>query len=247
MEHPVQVAVHDLTGHLGDEPEAEHQHEQQAQRHAQDHHTPEQDLHDGRCQCMGQESDHAVDAVLQRQAQGLVQQGNLRPHVGKQHLEDEQIQHRGHPQGHTHVGAVIQHVEAEIDQEDLQRDHHAVQYTRQDAGLEVALEGLAVGHPPVAGLVAQGAQHGVVHPGQHRPGQDAAHGGADQHDRQVVHQEADVHQADHRQKADAGEQVCKEHPAHIPAHQLEEAAHARFAGRVLFNARPVLEIFRRRK
>ena len=34
---------------------------------------------------------------------------------------------------------------------------------------------------------------------------------------------------------------------YIAAHQLKKAAYARFAGRVLFNARPVLEIFRRRK
>ena len=32
------------------------------------------------------------------------------------------------------------------------------------------------------------------------------------------------------QKAQTGEQVCKEHPAHIPAHQLEEAAYAGLAG-----------------
>ena len=40
-------------------------------RGIQDHHAPEQDLHDGRCQCMGQEGDHAVDAVFEGLAEGL--------------------------------------------------------------------------------------------------------------------------------------------------------------------------------
>ena len=111
----------------------------------------------------------------------------------------------------------------------------------------VLLEGLAVGGPPVAGLVAQGAQDGVVHPRQHRSGQNAAHGGAEDHDRQAVHQEADVHQTDDRQKAQTGEQVGEEHPAHIPAHQLEEAADAGLAGGVLFHARAGLEIVCRRE
>jgi len=162
-------------------------------------------------------------------------------------VEQHKVQHRGHPHGNAHVGAVVQHVEAEIDQEDLHRDDHAVQDAGQDAGLEVLPEGPAVGRPPVTGLVTQGAQHGVVHAGQRGACKDAARDGADDHYGQIVHQEADVHQADHRQKADAGEQVCKEHAAHIAAHQLKKAAYARFAGRVLFNARPVLEIFRRRK
>ena len=36
-------------------------------------------------------------------------------------------------------------------------------------------------------------------------------------------------------------------PFIVAVNQLKKAAYARFAGRVLFNARPVLEIFRRRK
>ena len=142
---------------------------------------------------------------------------------------------------------MVQHVEAEVDEENLNGDDGAVDDAGQDGGLEVPLEGLAVGRPPVTGFVAQSAEHGVVHAGQCGPGQDAAHHGAEHHDREVVHQKAHIHQTDHRQKADAGEQVCKEHAAHIAAHQLKKAAYARFAGRVLFNARPVLEIFRRRK
>ena len=71
VEHPVDIAVHDLAGHLGNEPEAEDQHQEKTQRHAQDHHTPEQHLHDGGSQCVGQKGDHAVDAVFQGQAQRL--------------------------------------------------------------------------------------------------------------------------------------------------------------------------------
>ena len=37
----------------------------------------------------------------------LIQQHHLRPHVGEQHLEDEQVQHRGHPQRHAHIGALL--------------------------------------------------------------------------------------------------------------------------------------------
>ena len=247
MEHAVDVAVDDLAGHLGDEPEAEHQHEQQAQRHAQDHHAPEQHLHDGGSQCVGQKGDHAVDAVFQRQAQRLVQQRDLRPHVGEQHLEDDQVQHRGHPQRHAHVDALAQHIEAEIHKKNLQRDHHAVEDARRDAGLEVALEGLAVGHPPVAGFVAQGAQHGVVHAGKGRPGQDAARHRADEHDRQAVCQKADVHQADHRGKAQAGEQVRQEHAVHIAADQLKKAAYAGLAGGVLLDALALFEVICGRK
>ena len=162
-------------------------------------------------------------------------------------MEEDEVEHRGHPHPHADVGAVVEHIEAEVDEKDLHRDHDAVEHPRQDAGLEVLPEGLAVGGPPVAGLVAQGAQDGVVHPRQHRPGQNAAHGGAEDHDRQAVHQEADVHQTDDRQKAQTGEQVGEEHPAHIPAHQLEEAADAGLAGGVLFHARAGLEIVCRRE
>ena len=196
---------------------------------------------------MGQEGDHAVDAVFEGLAEGLVQQDDLGPHIGEEHMEEDEVEHRGHPHPHADVGAAVEHIEAEVDEKDLHRDHDAVEHPRQDAGLEVLPEGLAVGGPPVAGLVAQGAQDGVVHPRQHRPGQNAAHGGAEDHDRQAVHQEADVHQTDDRQKAQTGEQVGKEHPAHIPAHQLEEAADAGLAGGVLFHARAGLEIVCRRE
>ena len=162
-------------------------------------------------------------------------------------MEDDEVEHRGHPHPHADVGAVVEQVEAEVHEEDLHRDHDAVEHTRQDAGFEVLLESLAVGGPPVTGLIAQSAQDGVVHARQHRPGQDAAHGGAEHHDGQAVHQKADVHQTDDGQKAQTGEQVCKEHPAHIPAHQLEEAAYAGLAGGVLFDARPGLEIVCRRE
>ena len=155
-------------------------------------------------------------------------------------MEQHKVQHRGHPHGNAHVGAVVQHVEAEIDQEDLHRDDHAVQDAGQDAGLEVLPEGPAVGRPPVTGLVTQGTQHGVVHAGQRGACKDAARNGADDHHGQVVHQEADVHQADHRQKADAGEQVCKEHAAHIAAHQLKKSGLRPFCGACPFQrpARP---------
>lgn len=145
-------------------------------------------------------------------------------------MEDDEVEHRGHPHAYADVGAVVEQVEAEVHEEDLHRDHDAVEHARQDAGFEVLLESLAVGGPPVTGLIAQSAQNGVVHACQHRTGQDAAHGGAEHHDGQAVHQEADVHQTDDGQKAQTGEQVCKEHPAHIPAHQFEEAAYAGLAG-----------------
>ena len=196
---------------------------------------------------MGQERDHAVDAVFHGQAEGLIQQHDLRPHVGEQHLEDEQVQHRGHPQRHAHIGALAQHIEAEIHKEDLRRDHHTVENARRDAGLEIAFESAAVGHPPITGLIAQGAQHGIVHAGQRRPGQNAAHHRACQHDRQAVCQKADVHQTDHRQKADAGQQVCKEHAVHITAHKLKKAAYAGLAGSILFNALTGLEVICGRK
>ncbi len=48
-------------------------------------------VHEGRRQCVGQEGDHAVDAVFQGQAQGLIQQHDLRPHVGEQHLEEDRF------------------------------------------------------------------------------------------------------------------------------------------------------------
>ena len=173
---------------------------------------------------MGQECDHAVDAVLHSLAQGLVQQDDLGPHVGEQHLEDEQVQHGGHPQGHAHIGALIQHAKAEIHKEDLHRHHDAVEDAGGNAGAEVALEGFAVGHPPVARFVAQRAQHGVVHAGQSRPRQNAAADSAHDHNGQAVGQKADVHQTDHRQKADAGEQVGQKHAVHVAAHQLKETA-----------------------
>ena len=196
---------------------------------------------------MGQEGDHAVEAVFHRQAEGLIQQHHLRPHVGEQHLEDEQVQHRGHPQRHAHIGALRQHAEAEIHKEDLHRDHDAVEDARRNTGLEVALEGAAVGHPPVTGLIAQGAQHGIVHAGQRRPGQNTAHHRTCQHDRQAVCQKADVHQTDHRQKADAGQQVCKEHAVHITAHKLKKAAYAGLAWGVFFHALAGFEVVCRRK
>ena len=196
---------------------------------------------------MGQKGDHAVDAVFQSQAQRLVQQHHLRPHVGKQHLEQHQIEHRSHPQRDAHVGTVVQHIEAEIDEENLQRDHHGIQHTGHKAGLEVALERLAVGHPPVARLVAQRAQDGIVHSGQRGPGQQTAHGGTAQHHRQAVLQKADVHQTDDRCKPDAGQQVCKEHPVHITAYKLKKAADAGLAGGVLFDTLTGLEIIGRRK
>ena len=158
-----------------------------------------------------------------------------------------QIEHRSHPQRDAHVGAVVQHIEAEIDEENLQRDHHGVQHTGHKAGLEVALEGLAVGHPPVARLIAQRAQDGIVHSGQRRARQQTAHGGAAQHHRQTVLQKADVHQTDDRCKPDAGQQVCKEHAVHITAYKLKKAADAGLAGSVLFDALTGLEIIGRRK
>ena len=95
----------DLAGDLHLEPEAEHQHEQQAQRHTEDDEAPEQHCHERRGQCVGQESDHAVDAVLERLAERLVQQDHLGPHVGEQHVEDDEVEHRGHPHPHADVGA----------------------------------------------------------------------------------------------------------------------------------------------
>ena len=142
---------------------------------------------------------------------------------------------------------MVQHVEAEIHEKDLQRDHHAVEDARQDAGLEVLLEGPAVGGPPVARFVPQGPQHGVVHPGQHGACQNAAHCRREQHHGQAVHQKADVHQADDGHKAQAGEQVCQKHPAHIPAYQLKKAAEAGLAGGVLLDAVSGFEIVCRRK
>ena len=115
-------------------------------------------------------------------------------------------------------------------------------YARQDAGLEIALECLAVGRPPVTGLITQGTENGIVHAGQRRARQNAAHSGTDQHHGEAVHQKADVDQADDREKAQAGEQVCKEHAAHIAAHQLEETAYAGLAGSVFLHARPRFEI-----
>ena len=157
-------------------------------------------------------------------------------------MEQQQVEHRCHPHGHAHIGAVVEHVEAEIHKEDLHRDHHAVKHARQDAGLEIALECLAVGRPPVTGLITQGAQNGIVHTGQRRARQNAARSGTDQHHGEAVHQKADVDQADDREKAQAGEQVCKEHAAHIAAHQLEETAYAGLAGGVFLHARPRFEI-----
>ena len=142
---------------------------------------------------------------------------------------------------------MVEHIEAEIDQKDLGRDHHAVQDARHDAGLEVPLKGLAVGHPPVARLVPQGAEDGVVHSGQGRAGQNAAHGCTEEHDRQAVHQKAEVDHADHRQKADAGQDVGEEQAAHVAADQLKKAARAGLAGCILFDARASLKIVRRRK
>lgn len=83
VEDAVHVAVDDLAADLGLEPEAEDEHQEDAQRHAQDDDAPEQDGHDGGRQRMGQEGDHAVQAVLQRLVEGLVQQDHLRPHVGQ--------------------------------------------------------------------------------------------------------------------------------------------------------------------
>ena len=71
--------------------------------------------------------------------------------------------------------------------------------------------------------------------------------GANQHDRQVVHQEADIHQTDHRHKAQAGEQVCQKHAVHVAPYQLREAADAGLAGSVLFDTLTGLEIIGRRK
>ena len=129
----------------------------------------------------------------------------------------------------------------------MQRDHHGVQHTGQQARLKVALERLAVGHPPVARLIAQRAQDGIVHSGQRRARQQAAHGGAAQHHRQAVLQKADVHQTDDRCKPDAGQQVCKEHAVHITAYKLKKAADAGLAGGILFDALTGLEIIGRRK
>jgi len=95
--------------------------------------------------------------------------------------------------------------------------------------------------------VTQGTQHGIVHAGQRRPGQNSAYHRACQHDRQAVCQKADVHQTDHRQKADAGQQVCKEHAVHITAHKLKKTAHAGLAGSILFNALTGLEVICGRK
>ena len=64
---------------------------------------------------------------------------------------------------------MVEQVEAEVHEEDLHRDHDAVEQARQDAGFEVLLESLAVGGPPVTGLVAQSAQDGVVHACQADP------------------------------------------------------------------------------
>ena len=248
MEDAVHVAVDDLAADLGLEPEAEDEHQEDAQRHAQDDDAPEQDGHDGGSQRVGQEGDHAVQAVLQRLVEGLVQQDHLRPHVGEQHVEQHQVQHRGHPHGQADVGAVVQHVEAEIDEEDLDGDDGAVDDAGQDGGFEVPLERAAVGGPPVARFIAQGAEHGVVHARQCGAGQNAARNGADHHDGEVVHQKTDIHQADNRQKADAGEKVSQEHAGHVAPDQLKKAADARFAGGVLLDARSGLaEIICRRK
>ena len=124
---------------------------------------------------------------------------------------------------------------------DIAQLRTAVEIRSTESVKQMVSEGLGVG------LIAQSAQDGGVHACQHRPGQDAAHGGAEHHDGQAVHQEADVHQTDDGQKAQTGEQGCKEHPAHIPAHQLEEAAYAGLAGGVLFDTLTGLEIVGRRK
>ena len=50
-----------------------------------------------------------------------------------------------------------------------------------------------------------------------------------------------------RQKADAGQQICKEHAVHVTAHKLKKAADAGLAGGVLFDTLPGLEIVGRRK
>lgn len=49
------------------------------------------------------------------------------------------------------------------------------------------------------------------------------------------------------EKAQAGEQVCKEHAAHIAAHQLEETAYAGLAGGVFLHAPAGFEVVCRRK
>ena len=80
-------------------------------------------------------------------------------------MEDHQVEDGGHPHAGAHVDPLGQHVEAEIDHEDLHGDHHTVEDAGQDAGLEILPEGPAVGGPPVARLIPQGAQHRVVDPG----------------------------------------------------------------------------------
>ena len=62
-------------------------------------------------------------------------------------MEDDEVEHRGHPHAYADIGAVVEQVEAEVHEEDLHRDHDAVEHARQDAGFEVLLESLAVGGP----------------------------------------------------------------------------------------------------
>ena len=64
-----------------------------------------------------------IRASLKRLAERLVQQDHLGPHVGEQHVEDDEVEHRGHPHAYADVGAVVEQVEAEVHEEDLHRDH----------------------------------------------------------------------------------------------------------------------------
>ena len=48
-------------------------------------------------------------------------------------------------------------------------------------------------------------------------------------------------------KADAGQQICKEHAVHITAHKLKKTAYAGLAGGVFLHALAGFEVICRRK
>ena len=60
-------------------------------------------------------------------------------------------------------------------------------------------------------------------------------------------QKADVHQTDHRQKADAGQQVCQNMPFISPAHKLKKTAYASLAEIVFFPRHTGFEVICGRK
>ena len=151
-----------------------------------------------------------------------IHERHLRQQPGEKARADEDAREGGDPQGGAGVAAL-----------GLGAEHPgpaAHKKAQQCAGHKalppVLLPGAFIGVPPVAGLIAQGAQHGIDHTGQERPADQAAdHTADDSQQRRPGHHAKDS-QRRAGQKAQHAEEAGFIQRPQVAAQQFKKARNA---------------------